>query len=530
MSPDASKSSSADAPHGRAIRAPRRAALGLLSVLAIAPLTGCLDSDSFLDPSIVGRWENTPTVVPILERIDVIERDTGEFVDVTPVLPEDLIPEPTEYRVAPGDLIEIEILDFVAVGVVSPYVRTVTSRGFINIPQLGDIDVQGLTRQEVEVAITRAIIDAQLIDDPLVTVQVPGQRQATFSIFGAVPQVGRYAIPSPDYSLLEAITDAGGVNPAIPKIFIIRQISLDDPRSPARAPAQDQGQPASEDQGQDLLDLIDELTDPDDDGAAPSPALFGANVSMSLQEGDDQGQPENAPPPIDLIDLEPAEPVQPAGQPANPQTLDEIQQPGRWVFIGGEWVQVISTGSRPQGLPEGEDPLEASDGPLVTQRIIEVPTEPLLQGVARYNVVVRPGDVVSVPAPAAGLVYVGGPGIARPGVYNIPATGTLTLQRLVFSAGGFSAIAIPNRVDLTRMVGDSRQATIRVNMRAIFAGTHPDIVVKPDDLVNFGTNFWATPLAIIRGGFRASYGFGFLLDRNFGNDVFGAPPTNQVGQ
>jgi len=159
-----------------------------------------------------------------------------------------------------------------------------------------------------------------------------------------------------------------------------------------------------------------------------------------------------------------------------------------------------------------------------------VPTKPLLQGVARYNVIVRPGDVISVPSPATGLVYVGGPGIARPGVYNIPATGVLTLQRLVFSAGGFSAIAIPQRVDLTRIVDENRQATIRVNMRAIFAGTQPDIVVKPDDLVNFGTNFWATPLAIIRGGFRASYGFGFLLDRNFGNDVFGAPPTNRFGQ
>ena len=50
-----------------------------------------------------------------------------------------------------------------------------------------------------------------------------------------------------------------------------------------------------------------------------------------------------------------------------------------------------------------------------------------------------------------------------------------------------------------------------------------------DDLVNFGTSFWATPLAVIRGGFRMSYGFGFLLDRNFGNDVFGAPPSNVGG-
>ena len=57
-----------------------------------------------------------------------------------------------------------------------------------------------------------------------------------------------------------------------------------------------------------------------------------------------------------------------------------------------------------------------------------------------------------------------------------------------------------------------------------------DRLKKENDLINFGTNFWAAPLAVVRGGFRASYGFGFLLDRNFGNDVFGAPPTNRFDQ
>ena len=36
------------------------------------------------------------------------------------------------------------------------------------------------------------------------------------------------------------------------------------------------------------------------------------------------------------------------------------------------------------------------------------------------------------------------------------------------------------------------------------------------------------PLAVFRNGLRITYGFGFLLDRNFGNDVFGAPPINRV--
>ncbi len=79
------------------------------------------------------------------------------------------------------------------------------------------------------------------------------------------------------------------------------------------------------------------------------------------------------------------------------------------------------------------------------------------------------------------------------------------------------------------MVGDNRQATIRLDARAIANGTAPDILLKPDDMLNFGTNFWRPARGGPR-GFRGSYGFGFLLDRNFGNDVFGAPPTNQFGQ
>jgi hypothetical protein len=71
-----------------------------------------------------------------------------------------------------------------------------------------------------------------------------------------------------------------------------------------------------------------------------------------------------------------------------------------------------------------------------------------------------------------------------------------------------------------------RQATIRINMRAIAEGTQPEILIKPDDRINVGTNLWAFPLAVVRNGFRASYGFGFLLDRNFADEVFGVTVIN----
>lgn len=216
----------------------------------------------------------------------------------------------------------------------------------------------------------------------------------------------------------------------------------------------------------------------------------------------------------------------PSIAPANGSS-NAVAGQGRWVFLNGEWRQVIQEPTaRREGLPEGGDPLKSAPkgNEVVTQRVIEVPVAPLIQGVAQYNLVVRAGDAISVPGPRQGFIYLSGPGILRPGVYQLPFTGKLTLQRLIASAGGLGPVAIPERVDLTRMVGNDRQATIRLNLRAIAEGTQPDIFLKPDDLINVGTNFWATPLAVLRGGLRVSYGFGFLLDRNFGNDVFGAPP------
>jgi hypothetical protein len=212
--------------------------------------------------------------------------------------------------------------------------------------------------------------------------------------------------------------------------------------------------------------------------------------------------------------------VEGGSRPADP---DGSQAPNTsaWIFVNGEWVRAARSDA---GVPG-----QAVPDAIVTQRVIKVPLKPLLAGDARYNIVVRPGDVIRVPPAEQGFIYLGG-NVARPGSYNLPGVGPYTLWRAIVSAGDLGPIGIPERCDLTRMVGENRQATIMLNYRAIVEGTQPDVVLKPNDIINVGTTFWAYPMAVIRGGFRTTYGFGFLLDRNFGNDVFGAPPTNVQGR
>ena len=123
-----------------------------------------------------------------------------------------------------------------------------------------------------------------------------------------------------------------------------------------------------------------------------------------------------------------------------------------------------------------------------------------------------------------GVVYIDGE-ISRPGVYNLPTAGRLTLSRLVAAAGGVSELAIPERCDLIRRLSSDKEACVRISLLAIRNRSEPDLFLKKDDHIIVGTNFWALPLARFRRDLSFPNSVGFQLDRNFGNDVFGAPPS-----
>ncbi len=488
----------------------RRTGAGVLAMAGMcAGMVGC-EANSFFDPSKVGNWKSTPTVMPILDRLSVIEDEPAEYVQTSPVMPSDLLPEVDQARFSPGDVVEVRIQDFFQIGREESFDKQVDQRGNIELPGLAPVRAQGKTTSELVTGIENAVRAAQITDRPRVALNVKSQRKQTFSILGGVQNAGTYFIPAPDYRLLEGITAAGAMNESIPFVYVVRQVPLTkaaageyieaEPtkrRSPGRPPTGGAGLPTDGGggEGEDLNRVIDDLIKKPgaDEPRAPG-AMGGAGSSAPVRV--DLAEP----PPIDLPD--------PSRALAPTQT---ISQGGGWVFADGKWVKL-----RP-GSTVGEAVTEQT---LVTQRVIKIPVGPLLAGAADVNIVLRPGDVIRAPVPRGGLVYVAGE-VARPGPYSLPTEGKLTLQRAVDAAGGLNSIAIPEKVDVTRMVGNDRQATIRLDLRAIAAGAQPDIYLKPDDRINVGTNFWAQPLAIIRNGFRASYGFGFILDRNFQGEVFG---------
>lgn len=464
--------------NGRAVMTAVLASLGL-------GLVGC-ETDSYIDPSQVGRWERTPVTMPILETLDLANTLTDTPVAITPVRPEDLVPDAQEYVIGPGDFVTISIFELISIGVTEVQNRAIDETGSIRLPVVGKVKAAGLSPSQLEEEIIQILEEKGIMQDATVSVVVQQSRQNLYTIIGAPEEgstrFGAYGIPQPDYRLLEAIAAAGGVSNRIKRILVFRQAPLtpaaagETPSGNANSP-----EPAPADAGDLIEDLLDEGNEP---------ANLGGNVT-------------------------------PANRPAAPSGVESGLDSGgsspRWVYVDGKFVKVegSTSGASRLGVP-GSDEL----GALVAQRIIEVPYDKLINGDMRYNIVIRAGDVIRIPNQSAGFVYVMGQS-NRPGAYTVPGEQDLTLKQLIASSGGLSGLAWPEKVDLVRRTANNQEVTVRLDLAAIFHGHEPDIFLQPDDLINIGSSGLATPLAVIRNGFRFTYGFGFVLDRNFSNDVFG---------
>ncbi|MCP3905724.1 MAG: hypothetical protein GY715_19025 [Planctomycetes bacterium] len=523
----------------------------LLILLLAGGLVGC-EVDSFFNPSITGYWENQPTTIPILERIDVIEQDDDYWGQTSDVTPEDLIPSDLAYRAVPGDFVTVQIFELFREGEWSTTTRRIDAGGFLRVPKVGELEAAGRTPQEIEDVLSE-ILSRDYMTRPQVDVVVEDGTAFHYTVYGAIRTPSLYNLIDPDLRLIDALALAGGVGQTIESIYVIRQVGLSEDVKPMfergrpGAPRDTGGTPAPPpvEPPVDIDELIDQLDD-DRPRNEVSPGVLRQDTEPIIDIDDllDSMPPpaddpvEIVPPPADprpasntgardlppppVIDIDELEPARAPGEPE--VDIDTVRRAerddvGTWIYVEerGEWVRVARGAEVPEVVADA-----VGEAPLFVERIIRIPNDRLQRGDSRYNIVVRPDDRIYVEPPVEGVVYIEGQ-INRPGTFSLPPNG-ITLSRLVASAGGLGQLAIPERVDLIRMVGDNREAAIRLNLGAIRHRTEPDVLLKPDDHIIIGTSWIATPLAVIRNGFRATYGFGLLLDRNFGNDVFGVPP------
>lgn len=85
-------------------------------------------------------------------------------------------------------------------------VRTVDEQGFVDMPIIGPVQCEGLTRSELAKVIADKILEGGYINDPTVNVQFADMK---FSVIGEVAHPGTFDITRDRISILDALAMAG---------------------------------------------------------------------------------------------------------------------------------------------------------------------------------------------------------------------------------------------------------------------------------------------------------------------------------
>ena len=165
-------------------------------------------------------------------------------------------------------------------------------------------------------------------------------------------------------------------------------------------------------------------------------------------------------------------------------------------------------------------PMDQEWEQAIQTHLIRIPADKLLAGDPRYNIIIKPGDTIHVPVDIIGEFAIMG-NVNRSGYIDITGR-PMTLKMAVAAAGGLGPLASPKNVEVIRRIGTVREEIVMVNLDKIASGEQPDFFIKPNDLINVGTDVTARWKAVLRNAFRAAYGFGFVYDRNFADIDYGA--------
>jgi len=506
--------------------------VSILSALSVW-LAGC--GNKFFDPTQIGRFRPTPAANVILDSLGVAEEAPSAWEGAEEPRPIDVMAFETDYVFGPGDIVRISIFELLQEGIPFENDYVVTETGKISIPDVGVVEAAGLTESQLEDEI-RQILSPGILKEPSVTVTLLSSQKRTFSISGnGVPRPDRYPIPRYDFRLLDALATAGGISQFnISYVYVSRVVTgeemITQPIEPEAAEPAEPEQPVELEQQ--MLEMIAPRAERRWSPSSGELVIASAEM-ITDKELAEVALPESLGPLADgtqrKMDVEDI--LETSPELVNQEDAGRIE----WIFQDGKWVPIQIGRPRPAEPAVKVEPERAAE-PLreripedfewdeigaggVQRRVIKIPADRLAAGDPRYNIVIRPGDSIQVPVDIIGEFCIMG---------NVNAQGfilltgrPMTLKMAIAAAGGLGPLAWPKRCEVIRRIGKDREEIVMVDLDKIARGEQPDFFIKPNDLINVGTHSTARWRAVLRNAFRATYGFGFIYDRNFADRDYG---------
>ncbi len=80
--------------------------------------------------------------------------------------------------------------------------------------------------------------------------------------------------------------------------------------------------------------------------------------------------------------------------------------------------------------------------------------------------------------------------VRNPGVFPVPPEGTLRLSEVISMAGGFTDIAAPRKIEVSRIGPKGRTRVGRFSFAAITSGKIDDVELQPGDIVTVPRSVW----------------------------------------
>jgi polysaccharide export outer membrane protein len=452
----------------------------------------------------------------ILDSLEVGEEEPSVYSGAEEPKPADLIAFEEDYTIGTGDVVRIAIYELLQQNQTDVRDYVVTESGKISIPEAGSVQAGGLTEKQLETEI-KQILTPAILKQPSVTVALQTSEKKIFTVNGdGVNRPGRYPIPRSGFRLTDALATAGSVGQFnVTYVYVTRQITGKESTPEASPQSKAPGQ-ARATAVRHVVTAADMVTEQELRSlAAPEGVAGGA-----------AGQKDNT-----------------LASPEANVAATNATEGGRieWVFKDGRWVPV-QTGEKaespkpeiepaekkatvqetPAEKPAPETPAaeappsfgwEQVGGAGAQTRLIKIPVKKLMSGDPKYDIVIKSSDKITVPLDIVGEFCIYG-NVNQVGF--VPLTGRpITLTGAVAAAGGLGPLAWPENVEVRRRVDENHEAIVMVNLKKIAEGTQPDFFIKPHDSINIGTHPSARWLAVLRNAFRATYGMGFIYDRNF---------------
>jgi polysaccharide export outer membrane protein len=295
----------------------------------------------------------------------------------------------------------------------------VSQTGTIAIPLVPvRLHVSGLTETQVELKIAEVLEANGLVSHPDVSVAVKEHKSKPITIVGAVLHPMVYQADR-QVTLIEVLAEAGGISNDAGDTVIITRLETD--------PASDSEPPA--------IGLSD---------AMPTPAQEATSNPAS-------STPSAAPPPLT------------SDSPAPEATARAATS--------------SSSNSAPATTPQAPDPVPPPVANTITVNLNRI----LETGDTSSNLVLRPGDVVTVPH--AGIVYALG-AVTRPGGFVVSNDrGQLTTLKLLSLAGGLDHAAKSDRAVIVRRDGNGQQRQVDVDLKKVLKFEAEDVRLQPSDIL-----------------------------------------------